>query len=91
MNNTEPKHPHGSVDWLRQRWITPNGERRLAASDCAAIYEVHPYKSRADLAAELMSDSAPQPAEQSEAMERGNRLEPTLIAWAQRKLSEIDK
>jgi predicted phage-related endonuclease len=82
MNNTEPKHPHGSADWLRQRWATPNGERRLAASECAAIYEVHPYKSRADLAAELMSDSAPQPTEQNEAMERGNRLEPTLIAWA---------
>ena len=85
MNNTEIKHPHGSAEWLRQRWCTPTGERRLAASECAAIYEVHPYKTRADLAAELLSAVQPMPKEQNEAMERGNRLEPTLLAWASDK------
>lgn len=79
---TIKKHAHGSAEWLRDRKWNSNGEVQIGASDAAAVHGEHPYKSRADLASELMSKDDPQPVEPNAAMERGNRLEPTLIKWA---------
>lgn len=79
---TIKKHAHGSTEWLRDRKWNSNGEVQIGASDAAAVHGEHPYKSRADLASELMSKDDPQPVEPNAAMERGNRLEPTLIKWA---------
>lgn len=77
-----PKEPHGSEAWLAQRWALPTGERLISASVAGAIYDRHPFTSPADLAAELLADTPPMPKQQNAAMERGNRLEPVLIEWA---------
>ena len=37
--------------------------------------------SAADLASQLLSPTPPEPTKPNAAMERGNRLEPTLIKW----------
>lgn len=76
------KPEHGSQDWLNVRWKDEHGNSRITASVAAAVHGAHPYKSVADLATELLSPTAPEPAAQNAAMERGNRLEPTLIKWA---------
>jgi predicted phage-related endonuclease len=67
---------------LAVRWETETGEKRLAASDCAAIYGLHPYKTISDLTAELLAPSPPKPQPPTQAMERGNRLEQPLRSWA---------
>lgn len=79
------KPPHGSAEWLKSRWIDDSGDKRLSASNAAAIYNQHPFMSEAQLAAELLSDCPPQPVEANAAMDRGNRLEDTLIKWASDK------
>lgn len=83
-----PKEPHGSAAWLAQRWALPNGDKLISASVAAAIYDQHPFTSPAQLAAELLADAPPQPSEQNEAMERGNRLEPVIMEWANDKLGK---
>jgi predicted phage-related endonuclease len=80
------KEPHGSQAWLAQRWANNRNEKLVSASVAACIYDKHPFKSAAQFAAELLRDTPPEPTEQTEAMERGNRLEPVLIEWANDKL-----
>ena len=80
------KQPHGSAEWLRQRWATPDGRRMISASVAGAIYDCHPFITPADLAAELLADTPPEPKPTSEAMERGNRLEPVIMDWANDRL-----
>ena len=82
MNSVIHKPPHGSAEWLAIRWETETGEKRLAASECAAIYGLHPYKSISDLAAELLAPKPPTPQAPTQAMERGNRLEEPIRQWA---------
>jgi len=77
-----PKPAHGSAEWLAKRWKNEKGEAQISASSAAAVHQAHPYMSLADLATELMSETPPQPQKPNAAMDRGNRLEPTLIKWA---------
>lgn len=83
MNNisTINKPLHGSQEWLEVRWKNENNQARISASVAAVIHGEHQYKSIADLAMELLNDNPPTPIETNQAMERGNRLEPTLVAW----------
>jgi predicted phage-related endonuclease len=76
------KPEHGSPEWLAVRWRDDTGRARISASACAAVHGEHEFTTSADLASELLAANPPQPKEQNAAMERGNRLEPTLIKWA---------
>lgn len=75
------KPEHGSQEWLTIRWQDEDGFKRIAASSAAAIYNQHPYMTAADLATELLRDTPPEPKTPTQAMERGNRLEPVIIDW----------
>lgn len=79
---TIPKPAHGSVEWLAVRWKDERGLARISASVAAAVHGEHRWTSPADLAAELLAPNAPQPKATNRAMERGNALEPALLAWA---------
>ena len=78
---TVDKPEHGSQEWLRVRWKNKDGLARISASVAAAVHNEHNYMSRADLCVELLAEEAPTPKEANMAMERGNRLEPTLLKW----------
>jgi len=80
------KQTHGSAEWLAQRWANENGEKLVSASTAAAIYDRHPFTSAAAYAAELLRATPPVPQEGNEAMERGNRLEPVILEWANDRL-----
>lgn len=77
-----PKAPHGSQEWLNQRYADDEGNRRISASACAAIYGLHPFVKKDHYAAEQLSGVAPAPITPNAAMETGNRLEDTIIRWA---------
>lgn len=77
-----PKAPHGSQEWLNQRYTDKYGYRQISASAAAAIYGVHPFVKADQYAAELLSGIAPSPIPPNAAMETGNRLEDTIINWA---------
>lgn len=79
---TIPKPPHGSAEWLAVRWKDELGLARISASVAAAVHGEHRWTSAADLAAELLAPNAPEPKAANRAMERGNALEPALLAWA---------
>jgi predicted phage-related endonuclease len=79
--STINKPLHGSQEWLQVRWKNENNQARISASVAAVVHGEHQYKSIADLAMELLNDNPPTPTKTNEAMERGNRLEPTLVAW----------
>ena len=81
-NYTILKPAHGSPEWLAVRWQDEQGRARISASNAAAVHGEHEFLSGADLAAELLAPHPPTAKEQNAAMERGNRLEPTLIKWA---------
>lgn len=70
---TIPK-PAIRSDWLAARHGYYN------ASDAGCLYGVHPHRNLADVAIDKLADS-PGDAEPTEAMERGNRLEPFLLEW----------
>ena len=78
---TIAKPEHGSQDWLNARWKDENGNTRITASVAAVVHGSHPFMSVADLATQLLSPTPPTPIEPNAAMDRGNRLEPTLIKW----------
>lgn len=77
-----PKATHGSQEWLNQRYQDEEGNRRISASAAAAIYGLHPFVPADVYAAELLSGVAPKPIAPNKAMDRGNRLEGTIIEWA---------
>lgn len=77
-----PKAPHGSQEWLNQRYTDKHGYRQISASAAAAIYGLHPFVKADQYAAELLSGVAPTPIAPNAAMETGNRLEDTIINWA---------
>lgn len=76
------KPTHGTEEWLAVRWRNENGDARISASVAAVVHDEHPYSTGGDLAIELLSDNAPQPKAQNQAMERGTRLEPMIREWA---------
>lgn len=88
MHYTIDKPLHGSAEWLNVRWIDDFGAKRVAASDAAAIYDLHPFKSSERYAAEMLSATPPEPKEANDAMERGTRLEPALREWLASKIGK---
>jgi predicted phage-related endonuclease len=73
MSLTTIPKPADRTEWLRERHGYFN------ASDAGTLFGAHPYRSLADVAVEKLTgptDEAP-----TEAMERGNRLEPVLLEW----------
>jgi putative phage-type endonuclease len=88
MGTTIPKPEHGSKEWLLARWKDEEGNLLVSASDAAAIYDLHPFKSREQYAAEQLSKQAPEPKAPSEAMERGNRLEAPLLEWVSDRIGK---
>jgi predicted phage-related endonuclease len=77
-----PKPPHGTAEWLLIRKQDDEGNRRISASNAAAVHGEHRYMTGAELAAELLDPNPPEPKQSNAAMERGNALEPALLAWA---------
>ena len=75
------------IDWLHSRHRTPEGELVLTASDAAALHGEHRYKTRLQLFNEKRLPEPPV-SQESEAMERGNRLEPTIRTWASDRIDE---
>ena len=83
------KEPHSTAAWLAQRWSLPSGEKLVAASQVAAIYNLHPHLTPEEYAAELLAPHAPEPKEPNRAMMRGNWLESSLINWANTDLGRF--
>lgn len=85
MGNLIPKPEHGSMEWLRIRHRDEDGRAVISASDAAAVHGEHRFKTRHQLFAEKQ---APEPVVSitNAAMERGNRLEPTIRDWAADRL-----
>jgi len=73
---TIPKPLHGSQDWLDVRWQNVRGEKIVTASVAACVHGTHRFKTKADLAIELLAKSPPIPQAPNAAMTRGNLLEP---------------
>ena len=80
------KPQHGGQDWLNVRFQDEHGNKRVSASAVAAIYGLHPFIKKDTYAAELLGDVAPSPIPPNAAMERGNRLEDSIMHWAADKL-----
>lgn len=81
MNHYMIKKPeHGSNEWLYLRHRNENGQTRIAASEAAAVHGEHRFITKYGLAVAKMAEH-PEVTEQNRAMERGNRLEPTLLRW----------
>lgn len=79
-----PKQKHGSKDWLLARWKDEQGRCVFGASDVPALMGVSPYKSRAALFADKTNEPIEQPS--NAVFDRGNDLEPALIARASKQL-----
>ena len=79
-----PKQKHGSKDWLLARWKDEQGRCVFGASDIPALMGVSPYKSRAALFADKTNEPVEQPS--NAVFDRGNDLEPALIARASKQL-----
>ena len=77
---TVNKPEHGSSEWLYLRHRNENGQTRISASEAAAVHGEHRFVTKYGLAVAKMAEH-PQESEQNRAMERGNRLEPTLLKW----------
>ena len=81
-----PKQKHGSKDWLLARWKDEQGRCVFGASDIPALMGVSPYKSRAALFADKTNEPFEQPS--NAVFDRGNDLEPALIARASKQLGK---
>jgi predicted phage-related endonuclease len=79
-----PKQKHGSKEWLLARWKDEQGRCVFGASDVPALMGVSPYKSRAALFADKTNEPVEQPS--NAVFDRGNDLEPALIARASKQL-----
>ena len=85
MGNLIPKPQHGSMEWLRIRHRDEDGRAVISASDAAAVHGEHRFKTRHQLFAEKQAPEPPISITNA-AMERGNRLEPTIRDWAADRL-----
>lgn len=81
MGSLVHKPAHGSPEWLMLRHRYEDGTPVVSASDAAAVHGEHKYKTRMELFTEKVAPEPPH-TETSEAMERGNRLEPVIREWA---------
>lgn len=64
----------------RREWLKVRHTGVFNASDAGVLYGVHPHRNLADVAVEKLSPEPPD-TEQTEAMDRGVRLEPVLLDW----------
>lgn len=76
------KPKHGSQDWLNLRFWDDNHNKRVSASEAAAIYGLHPFLKKDAYVARMMADQPPAPLPPNQAMDRGNRLEHVMLKWA---------
>jgi putative phage-type endonuclease len=81
-----PKPPHGSLEWLQLRHRDARGRVRFGASEAPTLMGVNPYASVTDLA--IAKWSPPEVSAPNAAMERGNILEPALVAYAEQVLGQ---
>lgn len=87
MNKTEITKPkHGSLKWQAVRHRDSNKRCVVGASEVAVIMGQSPYETITDLAIRKLLP--PEVTDTNDAMERGNVLEPALIAHAEKKLNE---
>ena len=82
MRYTIQKPSHGSQEWLNVRWKDADGKARISASVAGAVHGENPFTSTSDLAFELLAAQPPTPKDPTQAMDRGNRLEPLIMNWA---------
>ena len=82
MRYTIQKPSHGSQEWLNVRWKDADGRARISASVAGAVHGENPFTSTSDLAFELLAAQPPTPKDPTQAMDRGNRLEPLIMDWA---------
>lgn len=80
------KPPHGSVEWLMIRKMDQYGRIRFGASEAPTLMQANPYATIADLAIDKWGEA--EVSEQNAAMQRGNVLEPALVAHAADLLGE---
>lgn len=85
MGSMIRKPKHGSPEWLRVRHRNEDGYPVISASDAAAVHGEHRFKTMHQLFAEKLAADPPV-SQTNDAMERGNRLEPTIRDWAGDKL-----
>ena len=78
----QSKPKHGGQDWLTLRFWDEEGNKRISASEAAAIYGLHPFLKKDVYVARMMSDTPPAPLPPNQAMDRGNRLEHVMLNWA---------
>lgn len=81
----EPKPEHGSYEWLLARHRDSEGRARLTASVAGAVVGEHEYLRPSDLALMMLKDEPPD-TETTEAMARGQALEPALLDEWSRKM-----
>lgn len=86
---TVDKPKHGSANWLRLRRRNPLGEVLISASNAAVVHGTHRFVTPAELALDLLDPNDPQPVPPNEAMQRGQLLEPALLAWADQQRPTI--
>jgi predicted phage-related endonuclease len=84
---TEPKPSHGSPEWLAARHRDHLGRARLTASIAGVLFASHPFIRPADLAVQMLRDEPPD-EKTTEAMERGQDLEPAGLGHFVRKTSK---
>lgn len=78
-----PKPPHGSVEWLNNRWKW-EGRCVFGASDIPVLLGVSPWRNRGELYFDKLTP--PVVKEETAAMRRGNILEAPILAEAGRIL-----
>jgi hypothetical protein len=73
--------PADRDEWLRLRHRDPaTGLKWFNASDAGTVMGVSPFQTLADLAVRYLTDE-PGPDDPTEAMDRGHRCEPMILAW----------
>lgn len=87
----EPKAAHGSHEWLAARHRDVDGRARLTASVAGVLFGEHEFIKPADLALQMLRDEPPD-EQTSEAMYRGQVLEPALLeAWSHEHGAPVDR
>jgi hypothetical protein len=87
MGATIIKPLHGSMEWLKLRHRDDTGWPVVSASDAAAVHGEHRFKTKYGLGIDKLADE-PVVTETNRAMERGNRLEATLLNWVGDEIGE---
>ena len=85
MYKSEIQKPqHGSLEWLQTRHRNAQGKCIVGASEVSTLMGVNEYDTISDLAVRKLL--APEVGEMNDAMNRGNLLEPAIVAYATQQL-----